>query len=412
MKSRAKVSEAARFLKALDGTAKSFCFRTFTDDKRKLKKKGPNGKKRDPLSKLIDGSFEDCTAGLEQRNNKGAGVFVVVNAGGQKDEEITSIRAVFADFDGAGVEKIDEVLKPHIIVESSPGHHHAYWLVDGLEVSRFEEIQRSIAKKFGSDPTICNTSRVMRLPGFCHQKTPALFRTKLLEMRSFSRYQPSDLARAFLDGKSGTSTKTKHDIGVKVVAEQHHVDLLTLTRSTAMLEVTHELPRGPILRMLRKVSDVRYTGREMPDDEIKRAHVGAVKKILRGKLPGNSSSADGRAQVVYVPGSSHMATDAAEAALIDSRSDLYVRGRQLMRYSSSYTGEGAEQPSLVCVTDPWLVDAIGRAAQCVKSDGFAIEWPKSVAHSLIARADETKFPRLRGIVQTPLLRSNGSVGLA
>lgn len=152
------------FLLMLDRKAdtKTFHFRTFDD------KKGSNrfellGNKSDTL--------DNCEQTLRRRNAKEAGVFVVVNDGGHTDKEITKVRAVFADTDGAPLQPIVDALAPHAVICSSLGKYHVYWLVeDGFPLDRFTPIQKAIAKKFGTDPMVCNLSRVMRLPGFAHNK--------------------------------------------------------------------------------------------------------------------------------------------------------------------------------------------------------------------------------------------------
>lgn len=111
-------------------------------------------------------------------NSQGAGVFVVVNAGGRRGDSINRVRALFADFDEA-----DEArefghlaLAPSIIVESSPGKHHAYWLSDPddpLPLGEFTAAQKAIAATLGADPKVCDLPRVMRLPGYWHRKGDA-----------------------------------------------------------------------------------------------------------------------------------------------------------------------------------------------------------------------------------------------
>lgn len=139
-----------------------FGFRTF-DDKKDRKKPGRAGK--------FSGTVDSCEGLLRERNGMGAGAFMVINDGGHTDVEITKVRAVFADTDGAPLEPIVEALTPHAVICSSPGNWHVYWLVeDGFPLDRFTPIQKAIAQKFGTDPMVSNLSRVMRLPGFAHNK--------------------------------------------------------------------------------------------------------------------------------------------------------------------------------------------------------------------------------------------------
>ena len=59
---------------------------------------------------------------------------------------------------------------PDIVVESSHGRWHTYWKADDCPLEEFTLRQKQIAAKFGSDPKVVDLPRVMRLPGFLHQK--------------------------------------------------------------------------------------------------------------------------------------------------------------------------------------------------------------------------------------------------
>ncbi|MGN5653926.1 CHC2 zinc finger domain-containing protein [Bacillus sp. Brlt_9] len=152
------------------------------------------------------------------------GVFFVVNGGGTKKEEIDKIRAFFIDVDFAK-EKIactseeeakhkqaeylktnkyvtvevectkakkwyvktrktneeiqgskdnflatyKEELKDSLIVETFSGFH-IYWLVSDCSIEMFEKVESALIGKFGSDPQVKNRSRILRIPGFLHQK--------------------------------------------------------------------------------------------------------------------------------------------------------------------------------------------------------------------------------------------------
>ena len=159
--SKVNTDEALKFLSTLAPHAKEFHTRTIDD------KKPPRGHLAG--NHKISNSL-DSYKRLIELNHAGAGVFVVVNEGGQQKNDITRIRAVFADTDGAPLEPL-LVLKPHIIVESSPGNYHVYWLVDGaFPLGRFTEIQTAIAAQYETDPRVKDLPRVLRLPGFYHQK--------------------------------------------------------------------------------------------------------------------------------------------------------------------------------------------------------------------------------------------------
>jgi len=155
--------EATRFLEKLD-SGNGFTFQTFDD--------GDEEKK--PLARVRHGSLEEHFPLLGQLNDQGAGIFVTVNETdlkGRKTDNIISVRAVFADLDGAPLEPVREFgFKPQIIIETSPNRWHAYWPTKELPLDEFTNIQKIIASRFRSAPAITDRSRVMRLPGFYHCK--------------------------------------------------------------------------------------------------------------------------------------------------------------------------------------------------------------------------------------------------
>jgi len=180
---------ALRFLTALDPSARAFNFRAF-DDKKRL----------DRRPCMRHASLENCSRELAQLNAGGYGVFVTVNetdGRGKKAKNIVRVRAVFADLDGAPLDPVLKCeLKPHMIVETSPGKYHAYWLVDGLPLDQFEAVQRVIIARFGSDPSVKDLPRVMRLPGFWHRKGEP-FLTRLLEVRDDPPYSAAEILVEF-----------------------------------------------------------------------------------------------------------------------------------------------------------------------------------------------------------------------
>lgn len=107
---------AREFLNLLDPTTKDFCFRTFDD----------RGRSDPKLVGKFGGTLESSFPSLTDKSITGAGVFVVVNQGGQNAASITRIRHVFVDTDGAPLDPIVSALPPHMIVESSPSARIAW----------------------------------------------------------------------------------------------------------------------------------------------------------------------------------------------------------------------------------------------------------------------------------------------
>jgi hypothetical protein len=152
---------AAQYLAVLDPSTENFCFRTFDDTKTRADKN---------LTGKFNGTLKERFDVLSVKSLRGAGVFVVVNEGGQSAEQIVRVRYVFVDTDGAQLETILAALPPHMVIESSPGRYHVYWRATGVPLEQFGAIQKAAIAKFGTDKAVNDLPRVMRLPGFDHQK--------------------------------------------------------------------------------------------------------------------------------------------------------------------------------------------------------------------------------------------------
>jgi len=175
------LSVADEFLRVLD-PAGNFTFQTFDDDEMR---------KANHLVTIRHGILKQHRQTLKAMNQSGAGIFVTVNetdGNGRKTENVTRVRALFLDLDGAPLEPVLDAsrvaeIPPHIVVESSPGRFHVYWIVKDVRLEEFESYQKALIKRFGGDPVIHDLPRVMRLPGFWHQKDPTKpYMTRILEV--------------------------------------------------------------------------------------------------------------------------------------------------------------------------------------------------------------------------------------
>jgi hypothetical protein len=116
------------------------------------------------------GSIRDLWTDIVRHQAQGFGVFIVVNKGGDTDADIVHVRAAFIDADGIPLKDIKWHERPDFIVERNATHFHAYWIVTDLPPAEFRNVQRWLANHYGSDPKVCNPSRVMRLAGTLHLK--------------------------------------------------------------------------------------------------------------------------------------------------------------------------------------------------------------------------------------------------
>lgn len=151
-----KYKTRLRFKKAISGSAKTF-FQVY----------GAGS------AKTVFGLLKEHDNELMELNAKGMHVAMAINAmqGERTSTAATKVHAIFVD-DDSGSAELSTYLSlsspPHLIVKSSPGKLHAYWLVDGCETARFGSAQLALASRFGTDTKVCDLARAMRMPGtFC-----------------------------------------------------------------------------------------------------------------------------------------------------------------------------------------------------------------------------------------------------
>jgi hypothetical protein len=132
-------------------------------------------------------------------NAMGRGIYFMVNegdGGGRSTGNVTRIRAIFVDLDGAPIEPIYNCsLEPHVILQSGPSSYHAYWLVDDCPLEEFKSLQLRVATRFNGDMGIHDLPRVMRIPGFynCKKKYPEPYRVRVLQWNEILPYKTSTI---------------------------------------------------------------------------------------------------------------------------------------------------------------------------------------------------------------------------
>jgi hypothetical protein len=120
-----------------------------------------------------------------QAYNKTRGVYFVVNAGGDKAEQITRVNAFFAEIDDMPIPEqhtlLDACPVPTSARVETKKSVHGYWFArpGNATLEEFDEIQRRLIHHFKSDPKIKDRSRLMRLPGFNH----VAYRDGLLDIK-------------------------------------------------------------------------------------------------------------------------------------------------------------------------------------------------------------------------------------
>ncbi len=162
---------ARAYIATLTGSPDTICdFRIIND--RNAAEQGIN----------MRGDIATVYNGLKNYNEHGYGIFMTVNAmkpnAKQKTlENIDFIRAQVADIDDPMTSQdsykraIASDMPPHFAVQTSPGKMHLYWLVEPYVGNDFYELQqRKICQLYNSDKHVVDATRVLRVPGFMHNK--------------------------------------------------------------------------------------------------------------------------------------------------------------------------------------------------------------------------------------------------
>lgn len=183
-----QVAQAVQFFDTV-APGESLTFQTFDDDA---------DRKARSLAQILHGTVESCASSLHALNKRGAGVFWMVNHGdgkGRSTENVTRVRALFLDLDGAPLQAVLAAgAEPHAVVESSPGRWHVYWRVSGCSLAQFPPAQKALAAKFGGDRTVHDLPRVLRLPGFQHRKGEP-FTSSIVSLEDMPPYAFDDLVQ-------------------------------------------------------------------------------------------------------------------------------------------------------------------------------------------------------------------------
>jgi hypothetical protein len=116
---------------------------------------------------------------LEHWNRRGFGIFATVQKfqGPRRIENLVAIQAWAVDLDGGDKAAqrrrlLSSPLIPSSVVETKNGYH-AYWYAIDARADRYRAIVGRLVEYFGGDPNARDLARVLRVPGFLHQKDPA-----------------------------------------------------------------------------------------------------------------------------------------------------------------------------------------------------------------------------------------------
>lgn len=128
-------------------------------------------------------TYQDGIAYLQSLNAKGYGIYILPNAGGGADADITRFAALFYECDGVSKNEQWQKLRSlesqlgrlaSSVVETRKSLHCYFKLASGSVLpSTWTQYQQRLIQEQDSDPAIWNPARLMRLAGFDHQKWDA-----------------------------------------------------------------------------------------------------------------------------------------------------------------------------------------------------------------------------------------------
>lgn len=199
-----------------------YCIRTFPDG-------GGGPGKNYTVNRLAEIQAQLRSANTNQRQ----GIFFVVNQGGHNDAAISRVTAHFVEADACSLDEQYQhlmafALPPSIIVKTRKSLH-GYWLLKEVvdreidseinpaiknqdeavnTVANFRTVQKALAAYFKGDPVISNPSRVMRLPGFDHNKAAPLLVT-CLKFEPDRRYTQAEISAALPSVTGPTNNPVK-----------------------------------------------------------------------------------------------------------------------------------------------------------------------------------------------------------
>jgi hypothetical protein len=151
-------TQAKKFIRALTGEADPvLCWQPIADHA----PKGRKARKYMPFHATL----LDAWPRFAELQAEGTGIFLTLNetdGQGRKTENITKIRALFIDCDDW---KGEQPLR-FAIEAGRPGRRHFFFLPEEpIPLDRFKHCQKFLAEIYGSDPSVCDLPRVVRLPG-------------------------------------------------------------------------------------------------------------------------------------------------------------------------------------------------------------------------------------------------------
>lgn len=164
------------------------------------------------------GMLELDPADASTWNARGWGIFKTVQEfrGARRKENLERINAWAIDIDTG--DKADQrkrikrtKLNPSAVVETKNGHH-VYWFAEGARAEHYRFLLDRLVAYFDADKNARDVARVLRVPGYLHQKDPAnpFLVDYVYGPREEAIYLERDIARAFPPSPEEKVERTRH----------------------------------------------------------------------------------------------------------------------------------------------------------------------------------------------------------
>lgn len=165
----------------------------------------------DVYPRVLHGEWEAMYEQLDALNRRGAGIYFTPNGcdgRGRKAENVIELRSWFVDVDGIPEERqkrgmirrlLEHQHAPSAIVETRSGLHAYWYAVPGQDVDpiAFRQVEEGLIGYWGGDASAKDLPRVLRVPGFLHQKTAEPFIITTAYESEMSLYLAKELLAAF-----------------------------------------------------------------------------------------------------------------------------------------------------------------------------------------------------------------------
>lgn len=257
----------------------------------------------------MQGKLDDCLPVLEAQSAGGCGVFASLHSylGVRSNATCVDVRACFVDGDNVEMPAKWGV-PPTLLQMRDRTHWHALWrLAEGQHRDVWTPIQQGLAAFYGTDPSVCDLARVIRLPGFPHYKDPKNTAGYSIAQTRPSAYTLAQLAEAHGFAPASIVAKPTPPLNIeftdavraRVMEGLKAIDAYSASRHNALLSwITNATAAGmPQDEVSALAADwMREQGRDPGPGEIPRMTKAAEKKVRSGtatcSLPGLTAMTD------------------------------------------------------------------------------------------------------------------------